>query len=160
VSEENKSKSQQKRDAHAFQDLGVKLVALNLKQLQTLPLSAKLYQAICEAKALKSHGAVRRQAMWIGKLMRAEGGSEILAAYDALQNQNSSKTAAFHDVETWRTRLIKGGKDALTAFVEQYPMVDIQQLRQHIKKSIEEIEEEKHTGAGRTLFRYLRSFIQ
>jgi ribosome-associated protein len=157
---ELKSKSQKKRDANALQDLGVKLVALNLEKLEQLPLSAQLKGAILDARALKSFGAIRRQAMWIGKLIRAEGGDTIVEAYAGLQLEDSAQTAGFHEVEHWRTRLIHEGKDALTLFVETYPSVNVQQLRQLIKKAVDDLQHEKNTGASRALFRYIRSFIQ
>ena len=65
--EEPISKSQKKRDADALQKIGVELVALSLEKLDTLPLPDNLRRAIIEAKSLKSHGAIRRQAQLIGK---------------------------------------------------------------------------------------------
>lgn len=156
---ESKSKSQKKREAAELQDLGAELVALSLDKLDKLSLPVRLRQAIVEAKALKSYGAIRRQAMWIGKMMRAEGGEEIVAAYAELQADDGAQTATFHEVEQWRTRLIHEGKQALTAFVEGYPLVDVQHLRQLIKKAADEHHRAQNTGAGRALFRYLRSFF-
>lgn len=157
---ELKSKTQKKREAGALQDLGVELVALSLDKLEKLPLSMKLKQAILDAKALKSFGAVRRQTMWIGKLIRTEGGDALVNAYAELQLEESAQTSGFHDVECWRTRLMQEGKDALTLFVETYPTVDVQQVRQLIKKAVDDVKHEKNTGAARALFRYIRSFIQ
>ena len=91
--------------------------------------------------------------------MRAEGGEEIVAAYAELQADDGAQTATFHEVEQWRTRLIHEGKQALTAFVEGYPLVDVQHLRQLIKKAADEHHRAQNTGAGRALFRYLRSFF-
>ena len=63
--DEPKSKSQKKREADALQKIGVKLIALSLEKLDLLPLPDNLRQAIIEAKLLKSHGAIRRQAQLI-----------------------------------------------------------------------------------------------
>ena len=156
---ESKSKSQKKREAVGLRDIGAELVALSLDKLDKLPLPIRLRQAILEAKALKSYGAIRRQSLWIGKMMRVDGAEEIVAAYEQLLAEDSAQTAAFHDVEVWRTRLINEGKEALTLFVEACPAVDVQQLRQLIKKAADEQHRALHTGAGRALFRYLRSFI-
>jgi ribosome-associated protein len=153
------SKSQKKRDAIQLQELGVKLVALSQEKLDKLPLTAALRKAVTDARALKSYGAVRRQALWVGKLMRESGGEAILLAYEQLQADDSSQTAAFHEVELWRTRLMSEGKDALTVFIETYPSVDVQHLRQLIKKAMAEQHKTQHTGASRTLFRYLRQFV-
>ena len=158
--EEPISKSQKKRDADALQKIGVELVALSLEKLDTLPLPDNLRRAIIEAKSLKSHGAIRRQAQLIGKLMRTENSDDILASYDQLLAEASATTAEFHEMETWRMRLIKDGKDALTEFIATYKPDDVQHLRQLIKKAVEEQTKEKHTGASKALFRYLRSCLQ
>jgi ribosome-associated protein len=157
---ELKSKSQKKRDANALQELGVKLVGLSLEKLDQLPLSSQLKGAILDARVLRSFGAIRRQSLWIGKLIREEGGDAIVKAYAALQLEDSAQTAGFHEVEHWRTQLMHEGKDALTLFVETYPTVNVQQLRQLIKKAADDLQQEKNTGASRALFRYIRSFIQ
>ncbi|MCX7118134.1 MAG: DUF615 domain-containing protein [Legionellales bacterium] len=157
--DELKSKSQKKRDAEALQKVGVKLVALSLEHLNQLPLSPHLRQAILEAKGLKSHGAIRRQAQWIGKLMRTDECDAILAGFEALQQEASATTATFHEVEQWRSRLIKEGDEALTDFVNQYHPNDIQHLRQLIKKVVDETKKEVNLGASKALFRYLRSYL-
>jgi ribosome-associated protein len=158
--DEPKSKSQKKRDASALQKIGVELIELSEDKLNTLGLPSNLKQAIIDAKSLRSHGAIRRQAQLIGKLMRVEGNEDILAAYGRLQAEASAQTAQFHQVEQWRAKLMSEGKEALTAFIEAYQPEDIQQLRQLIKKAIDEHQAERHTGASKALFRYLRAHIE
>lgn len=157
--EESKSKSQKKRDADALQKVGVQLIALSMTKLDLLPLSDPLKKAIVDAKSLRSNGAIRRQAQLIGKLMRSDNSEEILAAYQQLLAEESAQTAAFHELEQWRERLIHEGKDALTAFINAYHPQDVQQLRQLIKKAVDEHQRQQHTGASKALFRYLRSCL-
>ncbi|ARG96215.1 ribosome biogenesis factor YjgA [Legionella micdadei] len=157
--EELKSKSQKKRDADALQKVGVKLIELSLAKLDTLPLSPNLRQAIIEAKSIKSHGAIRRQAQLIGKLMRAADSEAILEAYEAILAEDRAQTVVFHEVEQWRDKLINGGKEALTEFIAEYQPNDIQQLRQLIKKAVDEQSSGKHTGAAKALFRYVRACL-
>ena len=157
--DEPKSKSQKKRDAEGLKKIGVELVGLSMDKLDLLPLSEQLKRAIIEAKALKSHGAVKRQAALIGKLMRSAEYDAIIEAYTELLAEDSSQTARFHAVEHWRERLINDGKDALTQLVQACPSIDVQQLRQLIKKAVEEQSKEKHTGASKALFRYLRPYL-
>ena len=109
-----------------------------MDKLDLLPLSDQLKRAIIEAKALKSHGAIRRQAQLIGKLMRSAEYDAILEAYADMQAEDSSTTARFHAVEHWRERLIEEGKEALTELIQAYPTIDVQPLRQLIKKAVEE----------------------
>ena len=155
-----KSKTQQKREAEALQKIGVELIGLSIDKLDSLPLSPQLMRAIVEAKSLKSHGAIRRQAQLIGKLMRSDDFDSIIEAYNSILAEDSSKTAQFHEVEHWRQRLIDEGKDALTAFVDAYQPSDVQQLRQLIKKAVDEQSKAINKGASTALFRYLRPYLQ
>lgn len=157
--EEPVSKSQKKREADFLQKMGVKFIDMSVTKLELLPLPDNLYKAIIDAKSIKSHGAKRRQAQLIGKLMRAADYEEILAAYENMLEDDSAVTASFHEVEHWRDRLINEGKDALTEFIEAYHPEDVQHLRQLIKKAVDDQQKEKNSGASKALFRYLRSSI-
>ena len=160
MDDEQKSKSQKKREADALQKIGVKLISLSVEKLNALPLPDNLKRAILEAKSLKSHGAIRRQAQLIGKLMRTDSSDDIIEGYEQLLAESSAKTAEFHEVEIWRARLIDEGKDALTEFITAYQPEDVQQLRQLIKKAVDDKKNERNLGASKALFRYLRSFVQ
>lgn len=158
--DEKISKSEQKRQADALQKVGVALIELSLAKLNTLPLTEPLLKAIIDAKSIKSHGAKRRQAQLIGKLMRRADFEEILAAYDKLLEADSATTAQFHELESWREQLIQGDKQVLTEFINVFQPQDVQLLRQLIKKAQEDVLHNKNTGASKALFRYLRSCIQ
>lgn len=158
--DDEKSKSQKKREADELQKLGVELIRWNTENLDKLPLTESLREAIIQAKSLNSHGAIRRQAQLIGKLMRSTDTEAVFEAYHAIISEEKAQTAAFHDIEIWRDRLINGGRDALTAFVDHYHPDDLQHLKQLIKKAVEELTKSQPTGASRALFRHLRSYIQ
>ena len=152
------SKTQKKREADFLQKMGVQCVDLSVAKLELLPLPENLYKAIMEAKSIKSHGAKRRQAQLIGKLMRAADHEAILAAYEQMQEEERSTSASFHEVERWRERLLSEGKTALTEFIAQYQPQEVQQLRQLIKKAQAENQQES-TAAFKALFRLLRSYL-
>lgn len=159
--EEEISKSQKKREAEQLQKLGVQLVGWHLDRLNQLPLPEHLKQAIIDAKSLKSHGAIRRQAQLIGKLMRSADLDDFYPVYEAMLAEDSAKTAGFHDIEKWRDRLIHGDKTVLTEFIDLYHPEDVQQLRQLIKKTVDEHRKNPPVhAASRALFRFLRSCIQ
>ena len=90
--------------------------------------------------------------------MRAADSDAIIAAYDEILAEGSAKTALFHELEQWRDRLINEGKDALTEFISAYPGIDVQLLRQLVKKALDEKAGDKHQGASKALFRFLRSY--
>ena len=84
------SKSQRKRDAHAAQKLGERLVAMRGQDLADLPLSEPLRDAIAEARRITSRGALSRQYQYIGKLMR---GSDLAAIEAALTQREEAQKA-------------------------------------------------------------------
>ncbi len=120
------SKSQRKREADALQKIGVAITEWSMLRINSLPLPDNLHKAIVDAKLIKSHGAKRRQAQLIGKLMRAAPDlDEIIAAYERVLADDSAVTADFHEVELWRDKLIHN-KDALTEFINLYHPEDVQ----------------------------------
>jgi ribosome-associated protein len=78
------SKSQRKRDAHAFQALGVQLVALSAAQLARLALPEALHEAVVAAQRMRAHGARSRQMHYIGKVMRQLEPSVLIRVRAAL----------------------------------------------------------------------------
>jgi len=151
------SKSQKKRDADKLQQLGVSLIDLPQKKLDTFPLPPSLRDAILLARSLKSHGAIRRQAQLIGKMMRKADHALIAEHFDALTAEEKGQTALFHRLEKWRDRLLSADNDALKDFIIAFPHADLTLLRNHIKKAQQDKETHQSSGAHRALFRYLRS---
>ena len=72
------SRSAQKREVEALQQLAVQISKLPDKNILALNLPEKLYAAILDYKKIKSNGALRRQAQYLGRLMR-EADPEIIA---------------------------------------------------------------------------------
>lgn len=149
------SKSQRKRDMTALQDLGADLVSLPASQLETFDLPDNLRAAILEARRLTSHGALRRQMQYIGKLMRTVESEPIAARLAAIRGESLAAKAEFHALERWRDRLL-ADDDALTDWLAAHPGSDAQQLRQLIRNARREAAESKPPKAARALFRYLR----
>jgi ribosome-associated protein len=155
--DDEKSKTRLKNDAYELKKIGVEFSKLSTQKLDLLPLPENLKNALLAAKKLKSHGAIRRHAQLIGKLMRAADSDEIITAYEQIIASESAQTAQFHQLEVWRERLINEGRDALTEFISLYQPDDLQKLRQLIKKAVSEQQTQSPAGAGKALFRYLRS---
>ncbi|MBT8088747.1 MAG: DUF615 domain-containing protein [Gammaproteobacteria bacterium] len=74
------SKSARKREFLALQKLGEELIALNESDLRQIGLDEDLLEAVLEARQIKSHGALRRQKQYIGKIMRHVDPEPIRAA--------------------------------------------------------------------------------
>ena len=65
-----RSRTARKKASEELQDIGEQLLELRSNVLAALPLPEALREAVLDAKGLTSFGAKRRQAQFIGKLMR------------------------------------------------------------------------------------------
>lgn len=149
------SRGQLKREMLDLQKLGEELLKLAHDQLQALDLPEALMAALVEAKKLKSHEAKRRQLQYIGKLMRGVDAEPIRKAMKQIKSKHVKEVDDFHLVEEWRDKLIEQGDDAVNVFIQQYPEVDRQQLRQLVRNARHDKNNNKDTGAYKSLFRFL-----
>jgi ribosome-associated protein len=83
--EEGRGRSARKRASHELTELGEELLRLRPGQLAALALPERLEDAVAEARRLTSFGAKRRQAQFIGKLMRKLSEDEVAAVRKAVQ---------------------------------------------------------------------------
>lgn len=150
------SKSQVKREMHALQALGLKLTKLREDQLIQIPLSDKLHIEILQYKKLKANEARRRQMQFIGKLMRSEDAEEIETRIEQFDSSSLEFAKTLHQLEKWRDNLLDGDNNTLTEFVNQYPQTDIQALRQLIRNTRKDRDNNKNTGQYKKLFRFIR----
>jgi ribosome-associated protein len=147
------SKSQRKRDMTALQKMGETLVNLPVAQLAKIPLDATLREAIMQAKELTTHGAIRRQLQYIGKLMRFVDPEPIYAALDDTESKSKRSKAQFHLIERWRDKLIAEEDSTIEVFLDQFPEAGRQHLRQLVRNA------KKLSAADTELFRFLRTVI-
>jgi ribosome-associated protein len=159
-SDERPSKSQRKRDADALTDLGAELLELNAAQLAQVPLADEVRAAIDAALAMTSHGARRRQKLFIGKLLRDVDAEPIRAALETIKRHGHASATHFHELERWRARLIADGDAALNELLQQQPTADRNHLRQLIRAAQKEQADQAATKSARALFRYLRELFE
>lgn len=152
------SKSQRKRDVEALQKLGRELTELSKDQLKKMGLPENLLVALLEYQRISSHGAMRRQIQFIGKVMREIEDAEVEAIVDALavlRGESDVAKAEFHALERWRARLLEDDA-ALTEWLGRHPGSDAQKVRQLIRNARKEAELGKPPKSSRELFRILR----
>ena len=154
------SKSQRKQDMLVLQKIGESLIKLTEEQLATIELPDNLLTAIQHIKSLTANEAKRRQLQYIGKLMRQIDAESIQEALKRIEMIHEKDIGRFHHIEEWRTRLLVNGDEVLNAFLNDYPNVERQQLRQLIRNAQQDRKNNKNTGAEKTLFKYLRSKIE
>lgn len=149
------SKSQLKREMQELQALGERIIALDPSVRARLPLSDDMLDAVKETGRIRSHEGRRRHMQYIGKLMRREDREAIRAAFDGIEREQAQRNAAFHRLEQWRDRLIDDD-EALESFIEAYPHVDRQPLRQLIRNARNERKHGKPPTSARKLFQLIR----
>lgn len=149
------SKSQRKRDVEALQALGRQLTELSKDQLKKMDLPDDLLDALLEYKRITSHGAMRRQMQFIGKVMRDVDSDPIVEQLAVMRGESNAAKAEFHALERWRERLL-ADDDAVTEWLTAHPEADGQRLRQLIRNARKEAEMGKPPKSSRELFRLLR----
>lgn len=153
---EGPSRSQRKREVEELQKLGEELVKLPPRQLDNLPLPDILRDAVAMAQRITSHGALRRQRQYIGRLMCEIDPEPIRALLTELRNADRASRARFQECERWRDRLLAEGDAALTDFLERHPAADRQHLRRLVREAVQERVAGKPARHARELFRYIQ----
>lgn len=165
---EGRGRSKRKRATHEITDLGVELVRLGADKLAALSLPEPLRDAISQAKRIDSFIAERRQALYIGKLMRKLD-EETLAAIRSVVNvdraQAARATAQLHRAERWRDDLV-AEDGAFELWLEEHPATDAQQLRALIRQARKDAKVELKPGeaprkgrAYRQIFEIVRAAL-
>ena len=153
---ERPSKSQLKREALAKRDLGARLLALPANVLPTMPLSDRVREAVDEARAMRSHGARKRQLGFIARLLRGEDTEAIETALEDFHDAGRREAAAHHRAEHWRDALLERGDEALSALMDQRHDIDAPRLRQLLRNAAREARRSQPPAAARQVFRVLR----
>ncbi len=157
------SKTALKRAMHELQQLGVALTELNDQRLRELPLSESLLEAVLEFQRTCSHEGRRRQLQYIGKLMRSADIDPIREAVASARLGPAREALAMHEAEHWRDRLL-ADDHALTAWMDQHPQSDLQQLRTLIRAARKDLaaapDDPKGAGRKGRAYRELFQFIK
>lgn len=154
------SKSRQKRECAALEDLGEALIALPRERLNRFELPAELLEAVTLAQSIAgSHSAFKRQRKYIGKLLRGIDVEPIREQLDGLENKSASAIHQQHRIERWRDRLLAGDDQAINALVAEHPTADRQKLRKLIRDAAREREMEAPPRSARLLFKYVREIL-
>ena len=109
------SKSELKRDAMEFHELGVEIANLSKKAREKLPLSNELVEAMNLADRLKEKkDAYRRHLNYIAKTLRGTDNVEdIHQAMAIITNKNNQKDVVINQIEQIRDELIAEGDSRL-----------------------------------------------
>ena len=100
------SKTRRKKEMLDLQKVGAELIGLPEGQLRKIVLSQELSKAVLEARKIKSHGARKRQMLYVGRLMRETDAAPIREQLDAINGSSARLTAAHRRLESWREKLL------------------------------------------------------
>ena len=151
------SKSARKRAAHELEELGVQLSRLSNQQLDELNLPERLREAVEAARLIPSHGALRRQHQYIGKIMRDIDAEPIRAALSEMQSHHRQQADNLHEIEHWRDALLSDPAVAMPKLAAAFPQVDMGALRQLVNNARQSADgPQSSKAATRLLFRFLR----
>ncbi len=90
-----------------------------------------------EAKKISSHGALRRQMQYIGKLMRDVDTDPIQEMLDELDGISNKANARFHALEKLRDNVL-ANEDVITTLKNDYPEMDVSALRTLRRNALKE----------------------
>ena len=155
------SKSELKREAQEFHQLGSEIAKMGKKQRERLPLNDDLKEAMVVADKISNKSdAYRRHLNYIAKTLRTvENIEEIKAIIDVMLNKNNQAEVMIKKIEQLRSDLIEQGDDLINETIEQYPALEPQKRRQMVRNAAKEVKAEKPARSYKELFQYLKDAI-
>ena len=155
---ERPSKSALKRELHALQELGARLIPLADEKLLALPVPPKLVDAVRLAREIRSREGLRRQVQYIGRLMRDVDADALRAALEGDQRAHRAETALMHAAERWRERML-ASPEGLDQWLARHPDTEAS-----VRALLEGARRELAGGAAgrrfRELYRTLRAALE
>ena len=115
------SKTQLKRESHHLVDVGEEILKLSSEDIRSLQLPDELDEAITTALKIKSRSGLKRQRLYIGKLLRSMDSEEIEARLRKIQHRHDTNTAQFKRLEKWRDSLIENDKHTCLLYTSPSP---------------------------------------
>lgn len=156
---EAKSKSQVKRELHALRELGRELIALSKKDVLKMALEDELTDAVLQAQSM-TKGALKRQVGFVGGIIARLDHEAIQQKLEQLQQPHKVQTAQFHQLESWRDRLLAEDNAVITELRAQFADFDNQHVRQLVRNARQEAVKQQPPKSARLLFQYLQQCQQ
>lgn len=155
IFDDEKSKSQVKRELQTLKALGTTLIALPMKDLEKLELPERIYDSVIKAQSM-THGALKRETGFIGRLIADEDHQSIAANVAKLKLAHHGDVKEFHQLEQWRDDLLAGNAEIITLLHNQFDDFDSQYVRQLVRNAAKEAKQNKGPKSSRLLFKYLQ----
>jgi ribosome-associated protein len=150
------SRTQLKKEDHARQKLGERLVALSAEQLDRIDLPDELRDAVSIARKTTANVARRRHVKHVGTVLRWIDTAPIKKALKIFDHGDYEQAYAFKKLEAWRDRLREGDMVLINEILSACPGAERQRLAQLARNAKKEFSAGKGEKASRALFRYLK----
>jgi ribosome-associated protein len=157
IEEQEKSKSQIKREFAELQKLGEQLVALKPSQIPAFSFNQIILDALDEYARIKSRVAQQRHIRRIGKLLADEDVEVIRDNLERLSSNHPEERRRVKLLEEWREKLISDGDSALNELANSCADIDRHYLRQLIRAAQKERASDKTPSAAKKIFAYLKT---
>ena len=152
------SKTELKKDSKKIQQFGKKISELTINNIEAFKFPLNIYEATIALKNLKSNSAKKRQVQYLGKLLREIDLTDALIVMKQLEVSSQKEIQRNHIIEVWREKLLVNN-DSITEFIDRYPQIDRQALRQSISNIQKEKKDNKGTKNSRQLFKLIKDII-
>jgi ribosome-associated protein len=149
------SRTQLKKEDHARQKLGERLVGLSKEQLDRMDLPDELRAAVSDAAGTTANVARRRHVKHVGSVLRRLDMAPIEKSLEIIDRGDYEQAYAFKKLEAWRDRLREGDTGLIEEILSECPGAERQRLGQLARNARREFEGGKGTKASKALFRYL-----
>lgn len=128
------------------------MLALPVAALELVPLQPEALRALEVLRGISSHGARRRQRMHLCAILRGHDLEAIAEAIGQGSTKANARDEALEALVRWRTRMVRDGDEAISAFVEAYPTAD----RQRIRQLAAQLRSDPHSRAKKLLMGILK----
>ena len=149
------SKTELKKDSKKIQEFGRRISELTINNIEAFKFPSNIYEATIDLKNIKSNSAKKRQVQYLGKLLREIDLTDAFLTMKQLKVSSQKEIQRNHIIEDWRDRLLSNN-DSITQFVDEYPKIDRQSLRQTISNAQKDNKSPKYS---RQLFKLIKDII-
>jgi ribosome-associated protein len=149
------SKTELKKDSKKIQEFGRKISELTINNIEAFKFPSNIYEATIGLKNIKSNSAKKRQVQYLGKLLREIDLTDAFLIMKQLKVSSQKEIQRNHIIEDWRDKLLSNN-DSITQFVDEYPKIDRQSLRQTISNAQKDNKSPKYS---RQLFKLIKDII-
>ena len=139
--------------------LGDRLTQLSADHLAKVE-DDQVREAVKAAGKITKGNAKKRQIQYIAKLLSRIDVDPIKKIIGTLDASSAAYIHKFHQLESWRERLVNGDSEVLSEVLDVSPQADRQRLRHLVRKARDERETGQQTTHFRRLFQFLKTLSE